>query len=71
MPMGQDEGMKAERVVCLAAGCTLLRVQRCQARDAGLVDRHRIRVCMGHMQHEQKRRTGRQGALLRYYSADR
>jgi hypothetical protein len=63
--------MGAERVMGLAAACTLVRVRRCQARDdAGLVDRHRIRVCMGHMQHGQKRRTGRQGAGLRYYSSD-
>jgi hypothetical protein len=63
--------MGAERVMGLAAICTLVRVRRCQARDARLVDRHRIRVCMGHMQHEQKRRTGRQGGRLRYYSSDR
>lgn len=63
--------MGAERVLqqALAAGCTLVRARRCQARDARLVDRHRIRVCMGHMQHGQKRRTGRQGARLRYYSS--
>lgn len=56
--------MGVERVTGLAASCTLVRVRRRQARDARLVDRHRIRVCMGHMQHGQKRRTGRQGARL-------
>jgi len=71
MPNRQGGGMGAERVMGLAAGCTLVRVRRRQARDARLVDRHRIRVCMGHMQHGQKRRTGRQGARLRYYSSDR
>lgn len=71
MPNRQDGGMEAEGVTGLAASCTLVRVRRCQARDAGLVDRHRIRVCMGHMQHGQKRRTGREGARLRYYSSDR
>jgi hypothetical protein len=63
--------MGVERVTGLAASCTLVRVRRRQARDARLVDRHRIRVCMGHMQHRQRRRTGRQDGRLRYYYSDR
>jgi hypothetical protein len=65
----QVGGMEVERVASLAASCTLVRVQRCRARHARLVDRHRIRVCMGHMQLEQQCRTGRQGGGLRYYSS--